>query len=65
MPTVTPDELREVEAAFQAAQEVYLEKQTARANAVRQALADGMTHAQVAEVLGVSRGRVSQFVVKT
>ena len=58
---MTPDELRAAEAAYRAAF-VRSEKLRAERNElVREALKAGWTHAQIAEVTGLSRGRINQL----
>lgn len=54
-------ELRKAEAAYQAAFRRYEATREARNAAVRQALAEGWTHAKIAEATGLSRGRINQL----
>lgn len=54
-------ELRKAEAAYQAAFRRYEAAREARNAAVRQALAEGWTHAAIAEATGLSRGRINQL----
>ena len=63
MPVVTPEELRDAHHRYLAAFAVYEQAQADRVAAIREALDEGWSHARIAEVLGVSRGRISQFVV--
>lgn len=58
---MTADELRKAEVRYERAARRAEEAREARNAAVRAALADGWTHAQVAEATGLSRGRVGQL----
>jgi DNA-binding NarL/FixJ family response regulator len=58
---MTPAELREAEARYQRASRRSEQARTERNRLVREALAAGWTHAQIAEATGLSRGRVSQI----
>lgn len=58
---MTRDVLRKAEAAHRAASRRSDEKREARNRAVRDALAAGWTHAQIAEATGLTRGRVGQI----
>ena len=60
---MTAAELQEAEARFQRAFAASEEAREQRNLAIRQALADGMTHAQVAEATGLTRGRVGQIAI--
>lgn len=54
-------DLRKTEAAYRAAFRRAEAKREARNAAVRQALVEGMTHAQIAEATGLTRGRINQL----
>lgn len=58
---MTAEQLQQVEAAYQAAFAVAEERRAERNLAVREALAEGWTHAKIAESTGMSRGRVNQL----
>lgn len=58
---MTPEELRKAEAAYQAAFRRSETKRDERNAAVRAALAEGWTHARIAEATGLTRGRVGQI----
>lgn len=58
---MTADQLHAVEIAYRSASTNVRELRAQRSAAVRAALASGMTHAEVARILGVSRGRVGQI----
>lgn len=58
---MTARELRRAEATYQAATRRYEQAREARNALVRQALAEGWTHAKIADVTGLSRGRISQI----
>jgi DNA-binding NarL/FixJ family response regulator len=58
---MTSAELRKAEAAYRSA---FRRSETARLRrnaAVREALAEGWTHAAIAEATGLSRGRINQI----
>jgi DNA-binding NarL/FixJ family response regulator len=58
---MTPDELRKAEHRYKLA---VLKSESAREERnrlVREALAEGWTHAQIAEATGLTRGRVGQI----
>lgn len=55
------DELKKTEAAYRAAVRRVEEKREARNAAVRKALAEGMTHQQIADATGLTRGRINQL----
>ena len=60
---MTPAELRKAEARYQRA---YSRSEQARENrnaAVRQALAEGWSHARIAEATGLTRGRIGQIAM--
>jgi DNA-directed RNA polymerase specialized sigma24 family protein len=59
---ITADELQTANLAFRGATELAETARLARQKLVLQALAEGWTHAAIAEALGVSRGLISQFV---
>lgn len=58
---MTPDELRKAEARHQRASRRYEAEREARNAAVRRALAEGWTHARIAEATGLTRSRVGQI----
>jgi hypothetical protein len=58
---MTADELRKAESRYQRASRRAEELRLERNELVRQALEEGWTHAKIAEVTGLSRGRISQF----
>jgi hypothetical protein len=61
---MTAEELRQAEATYRAAADRAEHAREARNAAVRQALAEGWTHAQIAEVTGLTRGRIGQIAVQ-
>jgi anti-sigma28 factor (negative regulator of flagellin synthesis) len=58
---MTPAELRKAEARYQRASARSEEARADRNAAIRQAIADGWTHAKIAEATGLTRGRVGQL----
>jgi hypothetical protein len=58
---MTAQDLRKAEARYQRASARSEQAREDRNLAVRQALADGMTHAQIADATGLSRGRIGQI----
>jgi hypothetical protein len=58
---MTAEELRQTEARYQRASRRYEEAREARNAAVRTALAEGWTHARIAEATGLTRGRIGQL----
>ena len=58
---MTADELRKVEAAYKAALAMSEQLRAERNELVLEAFADGMTHRQIADITGLSRGRISQL----
>lgn len=58
---ITANRLTKLEAAYRAASEEEDKTRRARNAGVRQALAEGRTHAWVSEAIGLSRGRVNQI----
>jgi DNA-binding NarL/FixJ family response regulator len=58
---MTAQELRKAEAAYRAASSRAEAKREARNAVVLEALADGWTHAQVAQATGLTRSRVGQI----
>lgn len=58
---MTPEELRKIEARYQRASKRAEEAREARNAAVREALAEGWTHAAISEATGLSRGRIGQI----
>jgi hypothetical protein len=62
---MTAVELRTAEARYKRASLRYEEAREARNAAIRAALAEGWTHAQIAEETGLSRGRVGQIPLAT
>jgi DNA-directed RNA polymerase specialized sigma24 family protein len=61
MPT-TASQLAKVQAAHEAALRRYEGALAARDDAIRQAVEDGWTQTQIAEAMGLTRGRVGQLV---
>ena len=61
---MTPEELRKAEARYQRAFRVSEARREARNAAVREALAEGWTHAAIAAATGLTRGRVGQLAAK-
>ena len=57
---MTAEELRKAEAAHQAAFRRYEKAREVRNQLVAQALAEGWTHAAIAQATGLTRGRVGQ-----
>jgi uncharacterized protein YggE len=57
----TKQELRSIEARYQRASAAAETHRQARNAAVRDALAAGWTHQQIADATGLSRGRISQI----
>lgn len=58
---MTADELRKAEARYQRAFRRSEELREERNRLVREALAAGWTHAQIAEATGLTRGRIGQL----
>lgn len=58
---VTAEDLREAEVAYRAASVDQEAARQRRNELVRQALAEGWTHAQVAAATGLTRGRIGQI----
>ena len=58
---MSPEELRKAEARYQRAFARSEEAREHRNALVRAALAEGWTHARIAEATGLSRGRVNQL----
>lgn len=58
---MTAKELRKAHRQFLSAQERADGKRRERNRCVREALADGWSHAEVAKVLELSRGRIGQM----
>jgi DNA-directed RNA polymerase specialized sigma24 family protein len=58
---MTKQELRSAETRYRRASAIAETHRQARNAAVRQALADGWTYAQIAEVTGLTRGRIGQL----
>lgn len=61
---MTAEQLRDAEAAFQAAFRRSEQLREARNETVRQAVHDGWTHAQIAEATGLTRARVGQLALQ-
>jgi CRP-like cAMP-binding protein len=61
---VTADELRSAEARYQRAFRRSEAEREARNAAVRSAIEDGWTHAQIAEATGLTRARVGQIALQ-
>jgi DNA-binding NarL/FixJ family response regulator len=57
----TMQRLRRAQAGYEAAARRTESKRAARNTAVREALAAGWTHAEIARVTGLSRGRIGQI----
>jgi cell division protein FtsL len=60
---VTADDLRKAEARYQRASRRAEEARDYRNAAVRAALAEGWTHARIAEATGLTRGRIGQIAI--
>jgi hypothetical protein len=60
---VTAKELQDAEAAYRRAAHRYEQQRHARNTAVREALADGWTHAQVSDATGLTRSRIGQIAL--
>lgn len=58
-------QLQRAEAAYQAAARRAEQAREARNAAVRQAIADGMTHADIARATGLTRGRIGQLATES
>ena len=58
---MTPDELRKLQRAHERAAVKAKAAQEARNAGVREALAEGWTHAAIADATGLTRGRVGQM----
>jgi CRP-like cAMP-binding protein len=58
---MTPEAIRKAEARYQRAFRRSEEAREERNRLVREALAQGWTHARIAEATGLSRGRISQI----
>lgn len=58
---MSADELRKTEAAYRAASRRAEKLREERNAAVRKALAEGMTHQQIADATGLTRGRINQL----
>jgi hypothetical protein len=61
---MTAEELRRIEARHERALRRYEVVRGERNAAIRQALAEGWTHARIAEATGLTRGRVGQLAAK-
>ena len=61
---MTAVELRRTEARYQRAFRVSEARREERNAALREALAEGWTHARIAEATGLTRGRVGQLAAK-
>lgn len=61
---MTADELRKAEVRYQRAYRRAEEAREARNGLVREALDAGWTHARIAEVTGLTRGRVGQIAMR-
>jgi DNA-binding NarL/FixJ family response regulator len=60
---MTPEDLRKAEARYQRAFRRSEEAREERNRLVVQALADGWTHARIAEATGLTRGRIGQLAI--
>lgn len=58
---MTAEELRWIEARHERALRRYETARTERNAAIHQALAEGWTHARIAQAMGLTRGRVGQL----
>lgn len=58
---VTADDIRRADREWQEAEADKEVKRLERVRVIRQALAEGWTHARVAAELGVTRGRIGQL----
>lgn len=58
---MTPNELRKAETRYQRAFARAEAERNARNDAIRKAIAAGWTHARIAEVTALTRGRVGQI----
>lgn len=58
---MTAAELQKAEARYQRADAQREHAREARNTTIRQALADGWTHAQISEATGLTRGRIGQL----
>lgn len=58
---VTADELSRLESAWREATRVSEQAREARNDAVRRALDEGWTHAQISRATGLTRGRIGQI----
>lgn len=58
---MTETQLARLEAAYRAASARMEERREARNAAIRQAIAEGWTHAQIAATTGLTRGRIGQI----
>jgi hypothetical protein len=58
---MTAGELRELEADYRRAAAVAEGRRETRNTAIRAAIAAGLTHAQIAEATGLTRGRIGQI----
>lgn len=61
MTPVTAYTLRKAETRYQRVSRIAEKAREERNALVRQALAEGWTHAKIAKATGLSRGRISQF----
>lgn len=62
---MTATELRKAEVAYQAASRRYKQATDARNAAIAKAVADGWTHAKIADATGLTRARVGQIAHRT
>ena len=62
---MTASELRQAEARYRRAHGRAELERAARNTAVRQALAEGWTHQQIADATGLTRGRIGQIAHST
>jgi hypothetical protein len=60
---MTPGELRKAEAAYRAASRRFEKAREKRNATIRQAIAEGWTHARIAEATGLTRSRVGQIAL--
>ena len=59
------DAMRNAEAAYKAASRRFEKQRQARNEAIRHALREGWTHAQIADATGLTRSRVGQIAIST
>lgn len=60
---MTPDELRQIEMDYRAAALEADELRVSRNKAVHDAIAEGMSHADIAKAMGLGRARIGQIAL--